>query len=309
MPIDKPLTEEATRILNEGLPRHEAFDAIPHGSSRILDIGYGDGRLLLRLMHEKDCTDCYGLEILKREALTEYLEENWNVDLFEEDLPEKYFGYFNYIILHDVLEHIYNPWKFLGIVNKYLAQGGKAIIICPNAQYWEVPYALLTGNWPLGKHGFWNEDHIRWFTFKSLCEVAIMAGFSVNEAYLQYPQRTNQHMEQLQAAMGLHDNRVTEFPLLDFPAGHVDDGFPFRSPTINGADTMKIMGQHTTPQMLPYLLAIKNMLVCEKRAEPYMFDIKPMMFDGIRKAFYDSLDPVELQARIPQSIEVQVARG
>jgi len=308
MPISKPLTEEALKRLKEGLPRHEAFDAIPQESSRILDIGYGDGRLLLRLMHEKDCTDCYGLEIKKREYLTEYLEENWSMDLFKEDLPDKYLGYFNYIILHDVLEHIYNPWKFLGIVNKYVAQGGKVIIICPNAQYWEVPYALLTGNWPLGKHGFWNEDHIRWFTFKSLCEVAIMAGFSVNEAFLQYPKRTTEHMEQLQAAMAMQESTVNELPPIGFPAGHMDDGFPFISPTVNGADSLKLMTQHAAPQMLPYLLAIKNMLICEKRGEPELFELTPTVFEGIRKDFYAKLGTEELQARIPKSIQVQVTR-
>lgn len=230
MPLPKPLTEAAETILNAGLQRHEVFDVIPEGATRIFDIGYGDGCLLLRLMHQKQCSECYGIEIKPSKVLEPYLEASWNQDLVKEELPEQYTGYFNWIILHDVLEHIYDPWEFLGAVNKYLAPEGRIVIVSPNAQYWEVAYSLLTGNWPLGVNGFWNEDHIRWFSFKTLCEVAIMAGLSVDEGYLQYPKRTREHIQQYQDFMTRQESQVVELPLSVSRPDTLKMGFPLSPP-------------------------------------------------------------------------------
>ena len=39
---------------------------------------------------------------------------------------------FDYIILSQIIEHIYNPKKFLRIVRSLLSRGGKVILSCPN---------------------------------------------------------------------------------------------------------------------------------------------------------------------------------
>lgn len=306
MPLKTPLTEAAQAVLDTGMLRQEVFDVIPEGASRILDIGYGDGRLLLRLMTEKNCTECCGIEINPSEVLTPYLDQNWSLDLTSEDLPDKYHGYFKWIILHDVLEHIYNPWEFLGIVNKYLAPDGHVVIVCPNAQYWELSYSLLTGNWPLGVNGYWNEDHIRWFTFKTLCETAIIAGLSVEQGFLQYPSRTKQHIQQYQEFMAQTKSHVLEMPPIDFPAGHIDDGLPFTSPSNNASQTLKVMLDKPATEILPYILAIKTMLVCSKRSEPGSVDIHPGGFKPSRKALYEQLGVEEIQKRSPKDIQIQI---
>jgi SAM-dependent methyltransferase len=296
-------------LLSKGKQRNEVFDAIPEGAERVLEIGYGDGCLLMRLMHQKNCSECYGMEINPSEVIGPYLEENWQIDLTKEELPEKYKGFFNWVILHDVLEHIYNPWKFLGIINQYVAKGGRVVIVCPNAQYWEVPYALLTGNWPLGKHGFWNEDHVRWFTFKTLNELAIMAGFGVETAFLQYPERVHEHkneFEKVQKALG---SSMLELPLLGFPAGHMEDGLPFVSPTAAGAESLKLVLPKSAGETFPYIMAIKIMLVCEKRGEPELFDLKTGQMTKQRHAFYERIGVDELKKRHPGNIQVQIIRG
>lgn len=308
MPLPTPLTKAAEKILNTGLQRHEVFDVIPEGATRIFDIGYGDGCLLLRLMQQKQCSECYGIEIKPSKVLEPYLEASWNQDLVKEELPDRYKEYFNWIILHDVLEHIYDPWEFLGVVNKYLAPGGKVVIVSPNAQYWEVAYSLLTGNWPLGVNGFWNEDHIRWFSFKTLCEVAIMSGFSVEEGYLQYPKRTGEHIEQYQDFMAQQQSQVMELPPVGFPAGHIEDGLPFVSPTASPTQTLKVMLDQPAHQALPYILAIKSMLICTKRGEPETMDLRPMCFKESRKTFYKKLGTEELQKRLPKEVKIQITR-
>lgn len=302
---------EVQNILKRGLQRNEVFDVIPEGASRILDIGYGDGCLLMRLIFEKQCTECCGVEIREvTEALKPHLKDVWSMDLMEEDLPDEYLGYFDWIILHDVLEHVYDPWNFLGTVNKYLSDKGRAIIVCPNAQYWEVPYALLNGNWPLSSHGFWNEDHVRWFTFKTLSEVAIMAGFGVENAYLQYPQLVNSHAKQYEKIMATQDQSLIEMPLLDFPAGHMEDGLPFVSPTWSPdqENSLKLMMPKPNSEIFPYLMAIKIMLVCQKRSDPTLFRLHPTLLRGIRQRFYEELGDEELKKRYPKNVQVQVIR-
>lgn len=299
---------EIQDILKQGLRRNEVFDVIPEKSSRILDVGYGDGCLLMRLIFEKQCSECYGIEIKPSKKIEPYLEKTWNLNLFKEDLPEKYVGYFDWIILHDVLEHTYNPWKFLGVINKYLSDKGRVVIVCPNAQYWEVPYALLNGNWPLGSHGFWNEDHVRWFTFKTLSEVAIMAGFGIENAYLQYPQLVGTHAKQYEQVMKTQDKSIIELPLLDFPAGHMEDGLPFVSPTWSDQQegTLKLMLPHPASTMFPYLMAIKIMLICEKRGKPNFFEVRPETMKTIRQRFYKELGETELKKRYPKDVQIQV---
>ena len=307
MPHTTPLTESAIATMEGGLQRNEVFDIIPEGSTRILDIGYGSGCLLLRLMKQKGCSECYGMELSPSENISPYLEENWNIDLMEEELPEKYEGFFNWVVLHDVLEHVYNPWKFLGIVNKYVAQGGRVAIVCPNAQDWEGPYSLLTGNWPLGKHGFWNESHIRWFTFKTLSEVAIMAGLGIESAFLQYPERIHAHMNEFNEFQKKQHEPHLDLPPVGFPAGHIEDGLPFVSPT-DANEPLKILLSRPSSEVFPYIMAIKIMLICEKRGEPEVFDLKYNHMPQTRQEFYQKLGKKELEARTPNNIQVQAIR-
>ncbi|WP_027186521.1 class I SAM-dependent methyltransferase [Desulfovibrio inopinatus] len=306
--MHKTPSEEITKLLNDGLHRNEAYDLIPENSSKILDIGYGDGWLLMNLIYNKGCTECYGLELRPRPDVEKELDGAWNIDLVNEDLPEKYFNYFNWIILHDVLEHIYNPWKFLGIINKYLSDDGKIILVSPNAQYWEVPFALMHGNWPLGTHGYWNEDHVRWFTFKTFSELAMMAGFSVDNAYLQYPERFWEHAQDYEAFVKVQDKNISMFPPLNFPQHHMEDGFPFVSPTWDGADQTKVIFNKPAKDYFPFFMAIKIMLLCSKRGDPVMFDIVPGKLKTIRKNFYETLGTQELEKRRPKDIQIQVIR-
>lgn len=175
------------RIAN-GMKRHDVFNLIPEGASRILDIGYGDGVLLLRLREEKNCTKLYGIEVDKgaHVQMEGQLDGNWSMYLGQDGnhLEDKYLGFFNYFIMHDVLEHIYDPWKFLSYIRRYAAPGAKLILICPNAQYWQTIFSLLHGDFPYGIDGHFNEDHIRWFTPKSMIEMALLGGLKVEESHL-----------------------------------------------------------------------------------------------------------------------------
>ena len=114
------------------------------------------------------------------------IDGNWNMYLGEDDnhLDDTFNAYFNWIIMHDVLEHMYDPWFFLSYVRRYAAPEGKLILVCPNAQYWQTIFSLLHGDFPYGLDGHFNEDHIRWFTPKSMIEMAVMSGLKIDACHL-----------------------------------------------------------------------------------------------------------------------------
>ncbi|WP_196772795.1 class I SAM-dependent methyltransferase [Pseudodesulfovibrio alkaliphilus] len=181
--------------IRKGMQRSDVFNLIPASSSRILDIGYGDGNLLLRLKHQKNCTELYGIETHKSRfnSMEGMLDGNWNMCLGPEDnhLDDKFIGYFNYIIMHDVLEHIYDPWMFLSYIRRYASPECRLLLVCPNAQYWQTIFSLLQGDFPYGLDGHYNEDHIRWFTPKSMIEMALLAGLKIEECHLLLSSKIN----------------------------------------------------------------------------------------------------------------------
>ena len=47
-------------VIQSSAFRRNMYHMVPDGASRILDIGCGDGALLLRLQRDKSCTELYG---------------------------------------------------------------------------------------------------------------------------------------------------------------------------------------------------------------------------------------------------------
>lgn len=189
------LQKEMDTIIAKTPFREAVFDLIPVGSRKILDFGCNQGELLLRLKRDKECRDLYGVEISEgcRNALDKHLDGAWIMDIAEEDadLGRDYHGFFNYIILHDVVEHLYDPWFVLGKLRRYLSPDGMLILVTPNFQYWGFIKNLLQGNFFYGTGGgLMNEDHIRWFTYPSLLELVTLAGFDATRFQLLFPPDT-----------------------------------------------------------------------------------------------------------------------
>ena len=188
-------TTEFDDIINNNIFRKDVFDSIPEKTSKILDFGCHQGELLLRLRRDNNCSDLYGIEINAESKVIfeKYLDGHWIIDLGDEDaeLEDKYLNYFNYIIMHDVVEHLYDPWYVVGKLRKYLAIDGKLIVVVPNLQYWGILDQIINGKFPYGAGGLMNEDHIRWFTCSSIIELSIMAGYEVDYFLPLFPPGTD----------------------------------------------------------------------------------------------------------------------
>lgn len=178
-----------TDIINASVMRKAVFDLIPDNATRILDVGCGCGGLLLRLQRDKGCTELFGVD-MDADAipkLGQFIDHAAVVDIEREEiLPEEYEGHFNFIIMHDFVEHLFDPWLTLTRVRKFLAEDGVAIISTPNLHYWQLQHEIMSGRFPYG-HGLWHGGHIRWYTPASLLTVLSIGGFSVENYCLELP--------------------------------------------------------------------------------------------------------------------------
>ncbi len=171
-------------IISANVFRSDVYDIIPEEAVKILDFGCHQAELLLRLKRDKGCRDLYGIEIhdTHKDIHEKYLDGYWVIDLGDQkaELEESYLNYFNYIIMHDVVEHLYDPWYVVEKLRKYLSNDGKIVMVVPNLQYWGIVNQIVNGDFPYGAGGLMNEDHIRWFTCKSIIELALLSGYSID---------------------------------------------------------------------------------------------------------------------------------
>lgn len=187
---------DADQIIDNNQFRDYSYNIIPDGAWRILDFGCNQGELLLRLKRDKNCREVYGVEINEscRPMLQEHLDGSWIMNLEEEnaDLGQKFYGFFNYIFLNDVVEHLYDPWYTVTKLRRYLSPSGRLIIVTPNFQYWEFLQLMLAGKFQYGMgSGLLNEEHIRWFSIITLDELARLCGLEVESIDLLFPPGTD----------------------------------------------------------------------------------------------------------------------
>ena len=116
-------------------------------SSRVLDLGCGDGQLLARLIHQKRVRG-QGIE-LEAEAVFGCIERG--VPVLQSDLDEGLKGFsddsFDYVVLEETLQTLHRPQHVLG---EMLRVGRTGIVSFPNFGYWQVRLDLaIRGRMPV----------------------------------------------------------------------------------------------------------------------------------------------------------------
>ena len=141
-------------------------------NSKILDIGCGEGGLINQLQNNISA-DTRGIEIdgnLTRDAISQGLcviQGN-----AENDLNQYGDNSFDYVILSQTLQAMYNP-KI--VLNELLRIGSKAIVSFPNFGHWRIRFQLLlTGKMPVNKdipYAWYETPNIHFFTLKDFLEM------------------------------------------------------------------------------------------------------------------------------------------
>jgi glycosyltransferase involved in cell wall biosynthesis len=136
-------------------------------NQRILDIGCGDG---LFSEHITKGNTKVGVDFIpESESIKSNLDEYYQNDL-NDGLPQdiKTKDKYDYILMLDILEHLYNYENILTESKELLKPDGRIIISLPNVANIYVRMSLLFGRFTYGDKGILDRTHLRFFTLSAI---------------------------------------------------------------------------------------------------------------------------------------------
>ena len=180
------------------------------GSTRVLDVGCGDGSLMNFLEKDKNI-EVRGLELNKNNVQKcihkglPVIQGNAETELHQ--FPNKSF---DYVVLSQTLQAFYEPEKVL----KELLRIGKSVVVSiPNFGYWKVRTKLLTsGKMPVTKtlpHTWYNTPNLYMCTIKdffNFCDeknIKIKKVVGVNENKTSLIKRNNLEIKNFFSKLGI----------------------------------------------------------------------------------------------------------
>jgi methionine biosynthesis protein MetW len=148
--------------------------------SKVLDLGCGEGNLLLFLKEKKRVI---GTGIERVESKVEKCIEK-GLSVLQGDINEEVSDYpdqtFDYVILSQTLQQVYEP---AGLIREILRIGRKGIVSFPNFSHWKVRGQLLmTGYAPVTKqlpYQWYDTPNIRVITLKDFRKFSRDVGFRI----------------------------------------------------------------------------------------------------------------------------------
>jgi len=162
------LPDPSVRLTDELIMRH--IDP----SSRVIDLGCGDGRLLHRLRQELTC-DVLGVDVEQSNAVS-VIRRGLPVvvaDLDQGlvDIPP---GSFDFAVLSQTLQQVKQPKQLL---KEMLRVARRALVVVPNFGYWRVRFEVVrrgrtpvTSNLPCEWHETPNLHFMSMYDFRDLME-------------------------------------------------------------------------------------------------------------------------------------------
>jgi len=167
--------------------RDDLFNLLPKSANlKVLDIGCGEGVLGGRLKQFGQIV--YGIEVSSNAAniASSVLDKVFvgNVENMEFEFQD---GFFDTIILGDILEHLYDPWAFLSRTSRFLKKNGILAASIPNIQYFPIIIDLLRGRFEYRAHGILDKTHLRFFTSREVTRLFSQSGFVILDMPIIYP--------------------------------------------------------------------------------------------------------------------------
>jgi ubiquinone/menaquinone biosynthesis C-methylase UbiE len=158
------------------------IDDLPINSdARLLEIGCGNEDTAAYALAERKCGWCCGVELCERAAEAAKSRLNrvivGNVETLEFDFAE---GFFDILIMSEVLEHLVDPWMALRRLRRLMKRGAVVCSGSPNVCHHSVMRTLLAGQWRYEDKGIFDVTHLRWFspaTYRGMFE---SCGFRVD---------------------------------------------------------------------------------------------------------------------------------
>jgi len=163
--------------------------------SKFLDIGCALGNFTIECAEKINTKNIFGIEVHKEKI---EIAEKKGIKVYNFDLNEdfKLNETFDIVISTQIIEHIFNPDKFLRNIKKILAPDGYAIIATPNlssfhnvlslsmgyqpTSYWISEYQIGNPLNPLYQRKYdLKHGHVRVFSHRALKDILTIHGFEI----------------------------------------------------------------------------------------------------------------------------------
>jgi methionine biosynthesis protein MetW len=144
---------------------------------RVLDLGCASGGLLALL--RGDASHLAGLELSESaaKAAAEVADLVVQGALEDPGLPFEA-GFYDVVVLADVLEHLADPATALRRAAGWAKPGGAILVSVPNVAHWRARLTLARGRWPADESGTFDASHLRWFTRDAVATLLNGAGLA-----------------------------------------------------------------------------------------------------------------------------------
>lgn len=158
--------------------RCKIFNLIPC-ESKVLEIGCGSGRLANLLSMRKKClVYCVEKEPAMASIAKNKCVEMLNMDIETKELPYS-IGFFDCIILGNVLEHMREPSNILAKLKKHLSENGFLIYSVPNIVNWHSRITIFFGEFEYAENGIFDRTHLHFYNLNSAKKLAEDAGYRI----------------------------------------------------------------------------------------------------------------------------------
>jgi SAM-dependent methyltransferase len=160
--------------------RTEMVSFIDEAPTLVLDIGCGGGATGKLIKEKFPGTRVLGIEKNPHaaERARDVLDEVLCDDLDSAQVIP-YRERIDLVLILDVLEHLYDPWRSLLRIREWLRPGTRVLASLPNVRNLITLDDLASGQWPYDVNGVLDITHLRFFTKLSLRALFEETGYEV----------------------------------------------------------------------------------------------------------------------------------
>lgn len=170
--------DEIQKRLKIGSPQLlEVYNRVESGSD-VLDIGCGNGSLLYLLKTTKKC-NVIGIDFTDSQIV---VAERRGIKVIKADVEQDNIalGEFDYVLCTELIEHLFDPVRFLKSIRKLLKKDGILILTTPNIAFIKNRINLVLGRHPTNEKEYARRcHHIHLMTQGELSNYLDIAGYKV----------------------------------------------------------------------------------------------------------------------------------
>ena len=147
------------------------------------DVGCGNGYLTSKISQFFKITYGFDTSKLGIEIAKKSFGDKVKFEIIEEDLKKIESDYYDIITAIEVIEHVYDPRKFLQKLKVKLKKNGKLVISTPYHGFFKNLAIILSNNFDHHFNPLWLHGHIKFFSKKTLETVLKENKFKIDQIH------------------------------------------------------------------------------------------------------------------------------